>query len=153
MKSTRRFAFKKTLSRIPVLVAIALIAIGFILSGWYCVSYVQTYLQSIENAYAKEWASIIVVEHLERERAWPKNWDELRVDYERVYEREGSVPFSFDRLQDEVSIDFEFRLRHANVYDIQSFRVIRHKRGFGHELPAPPPNERVWQYIVENRLN
>ncbi len=108
----------------------------------------------IQNAYAAWWVGDLVVEHLKNnDNHWPRNWDDLRDEYEAGVMRSGQ-PFSFDELSSRIKIDWdanpaEFLARSAGHEDAQ-FRVIFLADGTECHVDSHEPNQVVLEYLRSN---
>ncbi|MEX2308221.1 MAG: hypothetical protein WD738_11540 [Pirellulales bacterium] len=85
---------------LKIVACILVVALG--VGGWA----IHRSMEGVRNAYAVWWVADMVVEHLKANNgAWPRNWDELRDDYQTCVERSGQ-PWSFEELQNRVAIDW-----------------------------------------------
>ena len=60
---------------------------------------------SPSDAYATDWTSIFVIEHIRTTGIWPTGWHDLRDEYERLAPASHNA-WTFDELQDRVWFDF-----------------------------------------------
>ena len=110
--------------------------------------------QSIRNSYAVWWVASMVVEHLKaNDNQWPKNWDDLRDDYETCTERSGR-PWSFEELSSRAEIDWggdpAELLAQSKESETVRFRVIKLTDGTDAHWQRREPNQIILDYL---RLN
>jgi len=63
-------------------------------------------LASFSDAYASDWTSIFVIDHLRTSGDWPKGWDDLRDEYDRLAPA-SHYAWTFDELQTRVWFDWD----------------------------------------------
>ncbi|MBL8813124.1 MAG: hypothetical protein JNM43_23350 [Planctomycetaceae bacterium] len=61
---------------------------------------------SFSDAYASDWTSIFVIEHLRTSGDWPRSWDDLRDEYDRLAPA-SHYAWTFDELQTRVWFDWK----------------------------------------------
>lgn len=70
----------------------------------------------MNNAYAQQWAGMMVITHLgANEFSWPAGWDDLEDDYEIL--RESSWGMSFEEIKNRVEIDWEIENLRVSLED------------------------------------
>lgn len=64
-----------------------------------------TSLSSFSDAYATDWTSIFVIDHLRTSHQWPEAWEDLRDEYDRLAPA-SHYAWTFDELQTRVWFDW-----------------------------------------------
>ena len=108
----------------------------------------------VRNAYAVEWVAGMIVDHLEaNDGAWPKNWDDLRDDYE-LGELKAGRPWTFDELRDRVVVDWNAdpqllasQTRQSKSDGAPPFHVIGLTDGSTDHWRNAEPNKIVAEYF------
>lgn len=115
------------------------------------------HIQQVQrNAYTAWWVGDMVVNHLRtNDDRWPRNWDELKDDYQDCVKRSGQ-PWTFDELKRRVLIDWDadpnqLLTRQAN--GIPQFRAIWLTDGSGSHWESHEPNQIVLDYLNQRRSN
>jgi hypothetical protein len=127
-----------------VIAIAAVVALGF--------SYAIRVNQMSRDSYAVWWVADMCVEHMATNNGdWPRNWDDLRDDYQACVARSGQ-PWSFDELSARVAIDWDadpHRLASlaANSGAMRDFRVIWLRNGSDAHWEGSEPNQIVLDYI------
>ena len=62
-------------------------------------------LASFSDAYASDWTSIFVIDHLRTSGDWPNGWDDLRDEFDRLAPA-SHYAWTFDELQSRVWFDW-----------------------------------------------
>lgn len=125
-------------------VAIAALLVG---AGYY----LHRVNQGIRNSYAVWWVADMVVEHLiANDNQWPKNWDDLRDDYQTCIAASGQ-PWSFAELSSRTRIDWHAEpaelLARSASQDAAQFRVITLADGTDSHWESHEPNQIILEYL------
>jgi len=107
--------------------------------------------QTLDDSYAVWWVADMCVEHMTKNNGdWPRNWDDLRDDYQTCVARSGH-PWSFDELSGRVEIDWDadphLLASLADGSGIRDFRVIWLRNGSEAHWEGYEPNQIVLDYI------
>lgn len=136
-----------------VLLCVALAIVGVVIYGGFLVHRILH--TDLPNAYAVEWVAELVVQHMDaNDGAWPRDWDELRDDYQTLTEDLGST-WSFEELQSRVAIDWQ--ADPATLIDQASatvdvpFNVIWLQDGSSDHWVGREPNQVVLDYLLQKR--
>lgn len=117
----------------------------------YCGYQVATVV--VPNAYANDWASEFVVEHLKStDNEWPHGWDDLRDEYDRLA-KPSHYPWSWEELQERIVIDWDADpavLVTADPTNSPPFQVIRLSDGSNSHWEGSEPNLKVLEYLLES---
>ena len=105
----------------------------------------------IRNSYAVWWVADMVIEHqLANEGAWPRNWDDLRDDYQTCVKRSGQ-PWTFEELRSRVIVDWNADpsalAKSAKTTDHPEFRVIWLRDGTNAHWESHEPNHIIYDYL------
>ena len=120
-----------------VVVALSVIALA-ILGAWS----LYEVTESVTDAYSMECMSLVIVEHLRSEDAWPTSYEDLADDYQVVLNRTGGVgPWS--EVCNRVNVHFDIDIETA----ASDTRFISLMSGRQAELSNPHPNERISNYL------
>ena len=116
--------------------------------------YLHRLNQGIRNSYAVWWVADMVVEHMKaNDDLWPKNWDDLRDDYQTCTERSGQ-PWSFDELSSRTQIDWQAvptdLLTQSDGHQGAQFRVITLTDGTNSHWQSSEPNQIILEYLRSN---
>ena len=110
---------------------------------------------TIHSMYAAWWVGDMVVEHLRANNDnWPRNWDDLKDDYDTCVSNSGSAPWGFDELKSRVRIDWN---ADANILVSQQtngepeFEAIWLDRGSNASWANSEPNQIVLNYLNRDR--
>ena len=79
----------------------------FVLLSISCI-YIYVFLRSLasfSDAYASDWMSTFVIDHLRTSGDWPEDWDDLRDEYDRLAPA-SHYAWTFDELQTRVWFDW-----------------------------------------------
>ena len=98
------------------------------------------------DAYAADWMSIFVIEHLKESGGeWPQGWHDLRDEYERL-EDPSHYAWTFEELQERVVFRFDVtsdEVRNAEpmmrVFELSSGRQVSYDGD---------PNERIRDFLL-----
>lgn len=71
-------------------------------------------LSGFSDAYASDWTSTFVIDHIRTSGVWPKGWDDLRDEYDRLA-TPSHYAWTFDELQSRVWLDFD-----ADIDEVRS---------------------------------
>ena len=85
---------------IIAMAVVALVSVPFI--------YVYSVLRSLAtfpDAYASDWTSIFVIDHMRTSGEWPRGWEDLRDEYDRLAPA-SHYAWTFDELQTRVWVDW-----------------------------------------------
>lgn len=82
---------------------------GFAYFAYFVVhSVVETVTVVVPNAYALEWASVFVIEHMEaNENRWPTSWADLKDEYDSQVASGHTPAPTWQELQSRVEIDWD----------------------------------------------
>lgn len=131
-----------------------LVVIAVVGYGVYCIH--RTATVTMPNAYAADWASEFVIEHLKSSgNRWPKGWHDLRDEFDRLNDVD-SYPWSWQELQSLVVIDWQAepaKLARALSTAEPPFRVIRLSDGSATHFDGSEPNRKVFDYLQTTALN
>ena len=111
----------------------------------------------MHNSYAVWWVANMVVEHMKaNNNQWPKNWDELRDDYQTRTERSGE-PWSFEELAGRTNIDWQTDpadlLVKSGDHQTAQFRVITLSDGTDSHWQGREPNQIILKYLRSASLD
>jgi len=127
-----------------ILVLVLCVTLGFFAMLWgaYRVAHVV-----VPNAYAVEWVSSLVIQHLKHNAdTWPRGWHDLADDYERV-----GCPWSFGELKDRVDVNWQADPRELAHVIAQPgrppFRVIWLRDGSTTHWTSAEPNQLIRDYL------
>ena len=123
---------------------VLVVALG--VGGWA----IHRSMDGVRDAYAVWWVANMVVEHLKANGdAWPKNWEDLRDDYQTCVKRSGQ-PWSFEELRSRVAVDWQADPSElavlANGRSIPPFRVIWLTDGTINYWEHAEPNQIIADY-------
>ena len=105
----------------------------------------------IRNGYSQWWVADMVVLHLDaNNNEWPKNWDDLRDDFQTCVTNARGQPWEFQELRSRVEIDWD-----ANPNDLigqqtggaPTFRAIWLTDGTRSSWGGREPNQIVLDYL------
>ena len=134
-----------------------ILSIAFLLAtggAWYLYHRVDSV---VRNAYAVEWVAGMIVDHLKaHDGDWPRNWDDLRDDYELGVRKVGR-PWTLDELRDRVVVDWSAdsqllaaQARQSPTDGTPPFHVIRPVDGSTDHWRSTEPNEIIAAYFRKN---
>ena len=142
-------AYRMKLKVVIIFAGIAIVAGACY--GIYSAHHVATVV--VPNAYAVDWASEFVVEHLKStENQWPQGWDDLRDEYDRLAEPD-HYPWSWSELQNRVTIDWDADpdvLVKADPSVVPPFEVIRLSDGSASHWEGSEPNLKVLEFLMQS---
>lgn len=92
----------------PVVVCIAVIAL-VTMARIYLLPFAIVCFPSPQDAYATDWTSIFVIDHIRTSGEWPSRWEDLRDEFDRLAP-ESHYAWTFEELQGRVWIDFDVDL-------------------------------------------
>lgn len=95
-----------------IVVCIAVIALAT-LTRVYLVPFAVLCFPSPKDAYATDWTSIFVIDHLRTSDEWPNGWHDLRDEFDRLAPA-SHYAWTFEELQDRVWFDFD-----ADIDDVR----------------------------------
>lgn len=129
------------------LILIAVIAVFL----WAIISVRRT-LELVENAYAAEWAALLLIRHLETNNdQWPTGWSDLVDDF-IFCQAKYDAPFSFNTLQEHVEIDWN---SDPNTWQNESTngappsrKIIWLRNRKDHHWVGIEPNDLVFRYLT-----
>ena len=89
-----------------VQVAIVLsVLVTIVFAATWTISFLKQVVGIPHEAYASDWTAAFVIDHVRSTGEWPKNWDDLRDEYDRL-----AVPahyaWTFEELQMLVKVDW-----------------------------------------------
>jgi hypothetical protein len=120
----------------------------------YCAHQVATVV--VPNAYATDWASEFVVEHLKStDNQWPRGWHDLRDEYDRLAEP-NHYPWPWEELQERITIDWEadpVALAKADPSNSPPFQAIWLTDGSNSHWEGSEPNLKVLRYLIESGVS
>lgn len=136
--------------RLKIVVFSAVLAIlGGIAYTAYCAHRVATVV--VPNAYATDWASEFVVEHLKStDNQWPCGWHDLRDEYERLA-KPNHYPWRWEELQERITIDWDAdpaALAKAAPATSPPFHIIRLTDCSNSHWEGSEPNLKILRYLV-----
>lgn len=112
--------------------------------------YANRVKQTTHNAYAVWWVADMVVFHMQANNGqWPKNWDELRDDYQTCVQRSGQ-PWQFDELKRRVKVDWSANpddLIKQQTSGLPDFHVIQSADGSNSHWLHKEPNQIILDYL------
>lgn len=116
--------------------------------------YLHRTKEVIHNSYAVWWVADMVVEHMKaNDNQWPKQWDDLRDDYQTSINRSGQ-PWSFDELSSRTQIDWQAvpadLLAQSKGHKTAQFRVITLTDGTDSHWESSEPNQIILDYLRSN---
>ena len=127
-----------------ILVALAAVA-AFIISGTLQIK------NTIRNGYSQWWVADMVVQHLDaNSNQWPRNWDDLRDDYQTCVTNARAQPWEFRELQSRVEIDWGANpdeLLDQQTDGAPNFRAIWLADGTRSSWGGREPNQIVLDYL------
>jgi len=106
----------------------------------------------VPNAYAAEWSSHFVMEHLKsNNNQWPTGWNELKDDYDKAVKSGHRPATTWPELQERIAIDWhadpEIIAENDGTID-PPFRVIWLTDGSNHHWQGFEPNRRIFDYLT-----
>lgn len=101
-----RYPTKQMLQRRFTRLAVATVVGVLILVPCLYVFFTIQSLRTFPDAYASDWTSIFVIEHLRTSGAWPDGWSDLHDEYDRLANA-SHYAWTFDELQSRVWFDFD----------------------------------------------
>lgn len=107
--------------------------------------------ERIRGSYAVSWVASMVIEHLKaNDGRWPRNWDELRDDYQSCVRRSGE-PWTFAELSNRVAVDWDADpqqlLSQSSTTETAGFTVIRLVDGADSHWQSREPNDMILHYL------
>ncbi|HEX2476243.1 MAG TPA: hypothetical protein VHK01_15940 [Lacipirellulaceae bacterium] len=134
---------RKVYRNVAVLVVVAVLGTG----AW-CL---YRTLDGIRDAYAVWWVADMVVEHMiANQGAWPRDWDELRDDYQTCVARSGQ-PWSFEELRSRVIVDWSVDPKRLAAIASRGtrppFRVIWLANGRENYWERREPNQIIAEHL------
>ncbi len=106
---------------------------------------------AIRNSYAVWWVADMVVEHLDaNDDEWPKDWGDLRDDYQTCVINARAQPWEFDELKRRVGIDWNAEpidLVARQINGEPEFRAIWLADGSNSNWADAEPNQIVLDYL------
>ena len=129
--------------RKPIAVLLAVVALAT-LARVYLIPFAVLCFPSPKDAYATDWTSIFVIEHIRTSGEWPSGWSDLRDEFERLAPA-SHYAWTFDELQDLVWFDFD-----AKIDDVRDADAPMHIFGLtsGRRLSHNgDPNKLIRDYL------
>lgn len=129
-----------------IILSILAVVVGGLSYGAYCVHRVATVV--VPNAYAADWVSEFVIEHLKSsDNQWPTNWNDLRDEYD-AHAEPSQCPWSWEELQVRVKIDWDAdptilamqTLRHTHLSALFGYPMVQTLTGREANLTAKCSN-------------
>ena len=91
-----------------LLILVLCIGVPGIIYCTYLVLLMNSFRQ-FSDAYASDWTSAFVIEHLRTTGEWPSDWNDLRDEFDE-FGRNHSYAWSFEELQERVWLDWDAEL-------------------------------------------
>ena len=119
--------------------------------AFFVYSVVDTVTVVVPNAYALEWASVFVIEHLEaNENRWPTSWADLKDEFDRQVASGHAPAPTWQELQSRVVIDWDVNVDSLVTADPKKdppFRAIWLSDGTNSHWEGSEPNRKVLEYL------
>ena len=114
---TERNLMMRRLKQAIIVTAVIALFIGGVS---YAFPFLKRCFPSPSDAYATDWTSIFVIEHIRTTGKWPTAWDDLRDEYDRLAPQ-SHYAWTFEELQERVWFDFD-----ADIHDVRDANPPRH---------------------------
>ena len=105
---------------------------------------------TIRGSYAVWWVADMCIEHMKaNDGDWPRNWDDLRDDYQTCVARSGQ-PWTFDELSSRVEVDWDANpigLLPLSDDSAVNLRVIWLRNGSDSHWSGREPNTMILDYL------
>ena len=89
----------------PIAISLASVVIAF--AAWVLAGpYLIRCFPSPKDAYASDWTSIFVIDHIRTSGEWPTGWEDLRDEFDRLADL-NHYAWTFDELQELVWFDWD----------------------------------------------
>ena len=87
------------------------LAITLMIAAILCIPFAYLFLlfrsfASFPDAYASDWTVVFVTDHIHTTGEWPKGWDDLKDEYDRMAPA-SHYAWTFDELQERVWLDWD----------------------------------------------
>lgn len=108
---------------------------------------------TVPKAYAAWWVGDLVIDHMDRTGGrWPREWDDLREDYDAAIKRSGKV-WTFEDLMKHIEVDWnadpaQLATAEPNKHG-PPFHVIRARDGRDASWGGHEPNQMIFDYLRE----
>ncbi|QEG40187.1 hypothetical protein [Roseimaritima ulvae] len=112
----------------PIIICVVSLALMIAVCG-IAGPFIKRCLPSFSDAYASDWASIFIIDHIRTSGEWPKGWHDLRDEYDRLADAD-HYAWTFDEFQDRVWINWSARLDDVRNADppMEVFRLASGRR-------------------------
>tara|TARA_R110002049_G_scaffold309173_1_gene517917 strand:+ start:1829 stop:2347 length:519 start_codon:yes stop_codon:yes gene_type:complete len=112
----------------PIIVTVVGLALVIAMCG-FAAPFIKRCFPSPSDAYATDWTSIFVIDHIRTTGNWPESWGDLRDEYDRLADA-SHYAWTFDQLQERVWFNWDTSI--ADVRDseppMQVFRLTSGRR-------------------------
>jgi hypothetical protein len=135
------------------LILLLLTVTGLWLAAFFVHSAVKTVTVVVPNAYALEWAAVLVIEHMAaNQNRWPNSWADLKDEYDRQVASGHQPAPAWQELQSRVQIDWNVdvdSLAKADSKNDPPFRAFWLSDGTNTHWEGFEPNRNVFEYLLK----
>jgi len=135
---------------VALILGVVLVVAG---GAWYAVHMARQVLVVVNDAYAVEWTTTFIIEHMKaNNNQGPRGWEDLKDEHDRLGSAD-NYPCPWEKLQTRVVVDWNadpVELAKADIRADPPFRVIRIVDGSKHQWKGMEPNRMNLEYLLES---